>query len=415
MSWAADIFECAGEPAFERGPDHIGSSVSEYLAGRAYAEVYQVSGRGDIHSYLVAAVEKAGGRVLYSSAPNRAPVYLGVQLDGDERLGMLIYPFRMKQRLTKNRPTDEVRGQLRYGSDWDRDHYLGRDIAGVDITMILGIDIENDVIIGLDPMLYDLLPMGISFYTKVEQIQRTQTLSWHVWEKQNKPGSKRLAPRSPTLETFVGFTPNRIVDYARLERRASDLRLEPPLRFKAAQEHAQGLSPHGPPTGVHVLEEQFALSSRQIMEIIANRNRLSVAVRGGVAEHHLEIALKEDPIVADVRPLDVDAKHDFDVVLNTGQILKIECKNASPNQFANGDFKVEVQKTRASQGDPASRFYRVDAFDVVAACMYSPTGRWDFRFAMTSKLERHQRFTDRLAAIQRITPKWAEDLAALTH
>jgi len=388
--------------------------VSKYVAGRAYAEVYKVSGRGDIHDYLTAAVEKAGGRVLFASDSTRAPVYLGVQLDNDERLGLLIYPFRVKQVLTKNRPTDEVRGQLRYGSDWDRDHHLGIDVAGVDITMILGIDIDNNVIMGLDPMLYSLLPMGISFYTKVDQIARCQTDSWHVWEKENRPGPKRSAPRSPThLETFVGFTPERIIDFARFERRASGLRLEPPLRYKAAQEHAQRQTPLASPEGAHVLEEQFALSSQQIMEIIANRNRLAVAVRGGVAEHHLEIALGANPIVREVHPLDVDAKHDFDVVLTSGKSLRIECKNASPNRFANGDFKVEVQKTRASQGDPASRFYRTDAFDVVAACMYSPTGVWQFRFAKTDTLERHQRFPDRLAAIQRIDDRWAEDLAAL--
>lgn len=388
--------------------------MSEDFAGRAYAEVYRVSGRGDIHDYLTAAVEKAGGRVLFASDPGRAPVYLGIQLDRDERLGMLIYPFRVKQVLTRNRPTDEVRGQLRYGSDWDRDHVLGRDIAGVDITLILGIDIENDIIIGLDPMLYDLLPMGISFYTKVEQIEHIQSHGWHVWEKENRPGPRRSAPRSPThLETFVGFSPERIIDYARFERRASGLRLEPPLRFRAAQEHAEGQPAPISAGSPHVLEEQFALSSQQIMEIIANRNRLSVAVRGGVAEHHLEVALRTNPLVREVRSLDTDAMHDFDVVLSSGKSLRIECKNASPNTFANGDYRVEVQKTRASQGDPASRFYRVDAFDVVAACMYSPTGAWDFRFARTEDLERHQRFADRLAAIQHIDQRWALDLTAV--
>jgi hypothetical protein len=336
--------------------------VSKYVADRAYAEVYQVSGRGDIHSYLIAA----------------------------------------------------VRGQLRYGSDWDRDHRLGTDVAGVDITMILGIDIDNDVIMGLDPMLYGLLPMGISFYTKVDQIERTKAENWHVWEKENRPGHRRSVPRSPThLETFVGFTPERIIDYARFERRASGLRLEPPLRFKAAQEQAQGRDHQAPLGGVHVLEEQFALSSQQIMDIISNRNRLAVAVRGGVAEHHLEIALRANPAVRAVHPLDVDAKHDFDVVLTSGKLLRIECKNASPNRFSNGDFRVEVQKTRSSQGDPASRFYRADAYDVVAACMYSPTGAWDFRYATTKTLERHRGFSDRLAAIQRIDERWIQDLAAL--
>jgi hypothetical protein len=76
-------------------------------------------------------------------------------------------------------------------------------------------------------------------------------------------------------------------------------------------------------------------------------------------------------------------------------------------------MKVEVQKTRASQADPASRFYRVDQFDVVAACLYSPTREWTFRFQCTDALTRHSRFPDRIAPIQRIEDTWVTSLADL--
>lgn len=67
----------------------------------------------------------------------------------------------------------------------------------------------------------------------------------------------------------------------------------------------------------------------------------------------------------------------------------VECKNCSPRRYANGDIKVEVQKTRATQGDPAGRLYRLDQFDVVAACLFAPTGSG--------------RHPDRLAPLQRVT------------
>ena len=120
------------------------------------------------------------------------------------------------------------------------------------------------------------------------------------------------------------------------------------------------------------------MSSQEILEIISSRNRLQVAVRGGVAEHHLERVLRADPAVEYVRRLDQEALHDFDVTLFDGRQARVECKNASPEPYADGTYKVEVQKTRASKNDPTSRFYRVDQFDVVAACMYSPTGQWSF-------------------------------------
>jgi hypothetical protein len=394
-----------------------GTVEDDTLAGRHFGEVYRVQGRKDLHEFLLRAVEASGGRVIYASGADRAPVFLGVQLDSDERLGLLVYPFRVTRNTIRNRPADEVRGQLRYGSEdsWKREHPVGRDIAGVDVTMIVGIDLVDEILLGFDANLWDPLPMGISFYAKDTEIEQARRIGWHVWEKVNRGGTKRTEPRSPTqLETVVAFAPDRLIDYARLERRASSLRLDPPLRYAAAT----ALTDRTPADELprrHVLEEQFALDSEQILDIISGRNRLSVAVRGGVAEHHLELQLREHPAVAQLERLDVDAMHDFDVVLTSGERLRVECKNASPKTTAGGEFRVEVQKTRASKGDPASRFYPVDGFDVVAACLFSPTGRWEFRFGRTSQMRRHKDFPDRLAAVQTITEQWAssiDDLAA---
>lgn len=386
---------------------------NETLAGRVLGEVYRVQGRADLHAFLLAAVEHAGGRVIYASDSGRAPVFLGVQLDTDERLGLLVYPFRVTHVATQNRPTDEVRGQLRYGAEdsWQREHPVGRDVAGVDVTMILGIDLEAGVFIGLDATLWDPLPMGISFYAKEAEVNDAKRFGWHVWEKVNRGGSKRAAPRSPTnLETVVAFTPDRLLDYARLERRASSLGLDPPLRFSAAEGMAhQPLTEESPHR--HVLEDQFDLTSQQILDIIGGRHRLAVAVRGGVAEHHLERKLLADPDVAGLERLDVDAMHDFNVTLTDGRLLRVECKNASPKSLADGNFKVEVQKTRASKNDPASRFYPADSFDVVAACLFSPTGKWEFRYGSTAEMLRHKNFADRLMPIQPITAKWTDRLS----
>lgn len=382
------------------------------VARRAFGEVYRVQNRADLHAYLRQAVEASGGRVLYASDPGHAPVYLGVQMNSEERIGMLVYPFRITHNEIANRPTDEVRGQLRYGSErsWGRSHPLGRDIAGVDVTVILGVDLHAGVFLGLDAQLWDPLPMGISFYAKTADIHCAQSTGWHVWEKINRSGTKRTESRSPThFETVVAFTPNRLIDYARLERRSASLRLDPPLRFSAAVAMADGAAPETP-LGRHILEEQFALTSEEILDIIDGRNRLAVAVRGGVAEHHLERLLRSSEEISSVDRLDVDAMHDFDVTLRSGVRLRVECKNASPRVLADGRFKVEVQKTRASKGDPASRFYEVDRFDVVAACLFSATGKWQFRFGATSSMPRHKAFPGRLAPIQAISDAWATTL-----
>src|SRR5207237_3932298 len=114
----------------------------EQLAGRSYAPVYRVSGRSDVHDYLRAAVERAGGEALFMSEHNRAPVYLGIQGPNDERIGVLCYPFRCNPPPIRGRAPDEHRLQIRYGSEhsWEaEEHPIAHDIAAVDTTIVVGV------------------------------------------------------------------------------------------------------------------------------------------------------------------------------------------------------------------------------------------------------------------------------------
>lgn len=384
------------------------------MAGRSYGRVYRVHGRSDQRDYLLDAVRRAGGEVLYASGAERAPVFLGVQGRGDERLGVLCYPFRCNEPPIGGRDPDEHRLQVRYGGEesWEtEDHRLGFDLAGVDTTVVLGVHRAADLLIGLDPLLYDPLPMGISVEFKQNDVERAQIASWHVWERVNRPGRRRGSPRAlEGLETIVAFTPERLLDYVRFEREASGLGLDPPLRYRAA-EIAAG-DPPEPGQVHHALEDEFELTSLEILEIIATRARLNIAVPGGVAEHHLALRLRDDPQVASFRSLDEDAQPDFAVGLVDGRRLTIECKNASPRLYADGTVKVEVQKTRSQRGDPAGRLYRPDQFDVVAACLWAVSGLWEFRYKASVGLERHEVFADRIRPIQRVDGTWSHELAA---
>lgn len=391
--------------------------MTDYVADRAYAPVYRVAGKQGLHDRLIKAVEASGGRLLYASDVTRAPVYLGIESPRGERIGVLAYPFTANQKVTTGRPADEHRLQIKYGGEdtWDkRAHDIGRDIAGIDTTLVLGVHVQHDLLIGLDPSLYDPLPMGISIEFKDHQINATLGSSegWQVYERDNIPGRRRRAPRAREgLETVVMFQPHRLLDYVRFERTASDLRLDPALRLTTATEATQPPTTPGPAvTSVHDLERQFEMTRAEILEMISERGRLSTAVRGGVAEFHLRKLLEADPQVAEVRDLDKDGMHDFDVTMNSEAQVRVECKNASPKRYADGDIKVEVQKTRASQGDPAGRLYRIDQFDIVAACLRGPTGEWAFRYRRTDQLARHEGYPDRLAPLQRVTDAWASRL-----
>ena len=135
-----------------------------------------------------------------------------------------------------------------------------------------------------------------------------------------------------------------------------------------------------------------------------------MAMRGGVAEHHLGIALEADRQVRRAVEGHQEGPPDFFVDMVDGRSVTVECKNASPTLYSDGTPKVDVQKTRSSKGDPTSRFYTPDAFDVVAACMWGPTGEWTFRFRRSVALAPHLRHPGKIAPVQRITDEWAHTL-----
>ncbi len=388
--------------------------MPQYAAGRSYARVYNTPSRSDIAAYLAEAVKVSGGELLYTSRLDQSPIFLGVQSPSEDRLGLLVYPFRANHRLIKNRPADEHRLQVRYGGEksWDVDHPVGRDVATVDTTLVVGVHLEANILIGLDPGLYDPLPMGISIEFKDAQVQAAQSSGWHVLERDNISGRRRANPRAASgLETIVMFTPERLLDYVRLERTATDLSLDPALRYAAAVKSTTPSLPAARAVAsVHDLEVLYDMPANEILEVISQRNRLAVAVRGGVAEYHLGRRLEHDVEVASADSLDLDGLHDFNVTMVSGQTVRVECKNSSPKRYASGEIKVEVQKTRATQGDPAGRLYRRDQFDVIAACLFAPTGRWEFAYRSTDRLAADPRHSDRLAPLQRVTDDWARTL-----
>jgi hypothetical protein len=379
------------------------------LAGRLYIpKLYRIDAdRQPVVDLLERSIDASGGRVIYCSFRDQhvAPVYFGAEDEAGRRYGMLVYPFTTTHRSTRNRPTDEHRAQIRLGDpvkQRDEANLIARDVAGVDVTLVLAVDPEEEFIVGLDPLVYEDLPMGISVYYRDRHVRAAAETGWAVWERTKSGGRRR--PSWAGLETLVGFRPERFLDYVRFEAKASALGLNPALRHTLADTFA---SRDDEP---HRLESFFEVDAATILDIIETNFRLGVAVRGGLAEHHLQSSLSADPSVAAVQPIDEDGQPDFDVRLVDGRELKVECKTASRNRYRDGDFKVEVQKTRDSG---AGRKYTFDQFDVVAACLFSATGVWEFRFQWARELTPWEEDPQRIQAIQRVNSSWRPSLADL--
>jgi hypothetical protein len=381
------------------------------LSGRSYARVYERVQRTSAHGAVTAAVEAAGGRLLLSSGPSTAPLFVSAEGPDGDRTGLCAYVFSANQVTTRNRPVDEHRAQIRYGDVndpvWRRgEHPLGHDPADLDITAVLVAHVEAGLIISLDPQAYDPLPLGNSVYFKDAEIRQAQVDGWAVWERDTHGGSRK-GSTGAGLETVIAFRPERFFDYLAVERQAQTLGLDSALRFPVAVRAAS----ERPSQGLHELEQAFALSSTDLLDIVNRKGRLAMAMRGGVAEHHLGLLLQRDPLVASVVEGQQEGPPDFFVELRDGHRVTVECKNASPRRYADGTAKVEVQKTRTSQGDPTSRYYPPSAFDVLAACMYGPTGAWTFKFLPSTRLAPHEQHAGRIAPLQRITDEWSDSLA----
>lgn len=379
------------------------------LAGRLYIpKLYPIdASRTAVVEFIEESVRRSGGRVVYSSYRDErvAPIYIGAEDDAGRRYGMLIYPFTTTRRETRNRPGGERRTQIRFGDPErvrDEDNPLAVDVAGVDVTLVLAVDPEEEFIVGLDPLVYRDLPMGISVYYRDENVDAAADDGWGVWEREKRDGPRRST--LTLLETLIGFRSHRLLDYVRFEAQAAALGLNPALRQTLAETFARR------DAEPHQLETFFGINAATILDIVESNFRLGIAVRGGVAEHHLESALRRDAAVAHVEAIDEDGQPDFRVRLHDGRVLLIECKTASKHRYTDGDFKVEVQKTRDSG---AGRKYTFDQFDVVAACLFGATGLWEFRFSWTRNLRPASDDLSRIGAIQRISVAWPASLGEL--
>ena len=184
----------------------------------------------------------------------------------------------------------------------------------------------------------------------------------------------------------------------------------------------------------HPLETRYGLTASELLDALEGRFRARVALEGAVAEVQMEKKVRAlvGAVVDRYEVYDRDGHPDFGIwVRGHSDRLLAECKTVRDSEEAyrsGGEvvaYKVETQKTRASRGDPTSRYYGVEQFDVLGVCLGKKTGNWaDFMFIRSVDLARHQAHAGKLAVMQRIplpgstdlTP-WFDDLGKLlqTH
>lgn len=389
-------------------------------------ETFRVSrsGRAPLLEFIEGGLRDTGCALIQSSPADEAPFRISFVTPWGERMGIIAYAFTANARPTRNRPSDEHRFQVKYGTKDGRLHTLWQDPFGLYTTLFLGINVEGGFFVGADPVLNSPTRFFISKEFKQAHVDEIQAHGWNAWERE-----QRREYIGDPVEVLVGGTREHLLRYTLFERevRGEDQGHRQLVADRFASAHRVGggrvseaayLAPPASPTIVparlHELEREFELGSKEILELIAGAPRLKMAVRGWVAERHLEAKLGRLPEVTDVETIEADGQPDFRVRVRGGRRpLLIECKNVLRTRNRHGYARLDFMRTRASPTDPCSRYYRSDDFDVLAACLHASTERWEFAARRTADMSAHRRCPGRLEQRVIIDDAWERDISAV--
>lgn len=410
-------------------------------------EQYKV--RGSVRSNAVCrAIEASGGTVLKRGEPNVAPFELTVKLPDGDVVDLVCYAFTANKYKQKNRPKGEHRFQVKYGSDFHRSHDLFIDPTRRKITLFFGVHDRLKLFIAADPAMHNPTWFSSSVEFKQHHLEKALDSGWYGWERHRVArGRRRVTPtlsvKNPEKalrleqkerreaetdlrnEVLLAFRPEQFLTYAGLERMATGL--DPGerlllIRSMLPQVKKARRGYVSPKEMEHLLLKQFEISASDLLDLINENLRLRTAVRGGVAEFHLERALRSTSGIVNVIRVKEDGTPDFEVTFR-GRVFRIECKNVGPD-LVRGLPSVDFQKTRAAKGDPCTRYYQRSQFEVLAACIHPITKSWEFRFRATKELplrgevsrkrktKTSQDCPDRLSEHVFVEETWDRDLPA---
>lgn len=368
---------------------------SEYRTYRVLAR-----DRQPLIDFIVDALHVAGCRVLHVPPADVAPFRFTFETPIGERMGIIVYAFLANQKATKNRPSDEHRFQVKYGSKGDGSPQpIFHDPYDLYTTLFLGINPERGFFVGADPWLHNPTKFFISIEFKDTDVEIVLDSGWAAWERERRSGSDE------PVEVLIGGTREHFLRYVYFERAA--LREDQGHRHWLAENIENVLSSPvtRPGTGtthiieppnLHALAEEFELAESEVLDLIEKAPRLKMAVRGWVAEEHLFRELCAFPGVTDCVHIQEEGGADVRLRYRGSMPLEIECKNVLRRTTAQGLARIDFQRTRVSKSDPCTRYYKPTDFDVVAGCLHAVSSKWEFRYALPGTLDPHPRCAGRI-------------------
>jgi hypothetical protein len=369
----------------------------------------QAKDRKPLLEFMLDALRAEGCQIIYEPPPDQAPFRITFETRAGERLGIVAYAFLANSKLTKHRPEDEHRFQVKYGSKDDKHHTLWQDPYGLYVTLFLGINPEQGFFVAADPQLHNPTRFFISLEFKQIEVDQILQEDWHCWERDRRGNGASAEP----VEVLVGGTASSFLRYIRFERDA--LGEDQGHRQLLAEKSQLALPVAGlmnpclslpEPSRIHQLTSEFQLSEQEVLDLISGARRLKMAVRGWVAEAHLVRLLERVEGVTDCQRIDAEGGPDVVLRYQQSREITFECKNVLRKTAADGTPRLDFQRTRTSKGDPCTRYYSRTDFDVVAACLHAITERWEYKLVRALALDSHRKCAGKINQNIRVDERW---------
>jgi|CXWL01.1.fsa_nt_gi hypothetical protein len=384
-----------------------GAKVPESAIGSAGALSWKTYGvkRADkalLLKFIVDGLQDRGCKIVSTTDPAVAPFFIVTETPSGERQAILAYAFTANSKLTKNRPEDEHRFQIKYGGQLEGILDVKIDENALITTIFLGIDLERGVFVAADPVMNSPSPMSRSIEFKSDHVEEVLKRGWFAWERPRHPPKTKNRPAAELdidtrTEVLVGGTRDKIIDLVALEKIA--WKLDPGERHLLADTLVKTKS--NPAS--HKLLDELGVDEGTLLDLIDGASRLKMAVRGWVAEQHLEDMLKTVRGVSDCFRLNEDGKADISLRWKGSAPFLIECKNVLRKPNSAGNARIDFQRTRAAKSDPCSRYYSPSDFAILAACLHAISEHWEFRFTQTKSLKSHATCNGKLASAVVVT------------
>lgn len=377
--------------------------------GTAFAwKQYSCSARDKepLLKFIEDALISRGCTVHRAGPAYKAPFHIVVGLPGGERMSVLVYAFLANSKATNKRPDDEHRFQIKYGGDLKGVLEVAVDPLGLTTTIFIGIDPERGIFVAADPIMNNPSPMSRSVEFKTGHVAEMLSRGWFAWDRPRKD-AKTTTRRSHELlpdvrtEVLIGGRQERLLDLILFERVAQGL--DPGDRHLLADKFRDLRGKEAASKVSHSLLDELSLTPEALLDLISSAARLKMAVRGWVAEAHLETRLRAVRGVSECHRINGERMPDISLRWKESKPILIECKNVLRDRYADGSPKLDFQRTRASTADRCSRYYTPSDFHVVAACLHPVTESWDFQFALTSELPTHNSCAGRIDSNLRVS------------